>query len=323
MKLNATRNSLTLHGFEPEQLLGVVSNSYIEHYLLGPSKYDVEHHRWACGGLSVDVGRYSFPVRGIGAFPKDRHCVGYMRSLTTPTWVNGFEFELDAIQFYPAASELNYCAGRYGEWVAIMFEEEALQAAATNRLGRELDLPARGAVNIPVSRIEHRALDRFVWRLMQRSVVDSEFIESFLAFIAGLLIHLQRDTLGSLVWQWRNRQALLARADEYLRVRVGRPFDARKLAAAVGITERSLQRYFADAYGVTPQWWARCLALHRARERLRTANPRMVTVEGIASECGFHHMGRFAEYYRDLFGELPSATLSEQGCASGKPIVSA
>jgi transcriptional regulator GlxA family with amidase domain len=81
------------------------------------------------------------------------------------------------------------------------------------------------------------------------------------------------------------------------------------LAVEVGATERSLQRHFARAYGISPLQWARCLALHAVRERLQTINPRLLTIEGVARDFGFAHMGRFAEYYHALFGELPSATV--------------
>jgi transcriptional regulator GlxA family with amidase domain len=78
----------------------------------------------------------------------------------------------------------------------------------------------------------------------------------------------------------------------------------------VGATERSVQKHFQEAYGMTPGRWARCLALHHARKRLLETDPARFTVEGIAQELGFRHMGRFAGYYQDLFGEYPSATLS-------------
>ena len=83
-----------------------------EHYILARSKCNVRHQRWACGSFSVDVGYYSFPVRACGAFAADQACVGYIRALTEPTWVNGFAFGLDAIQFYPPGCELNYRAGQ-------------------------------------------------------------------------------------------------------------------------------------------------------------------------------------------------------------------
>ena len=78
--------------------------SEFDHYILTHAKCHVRHHRWVCGNFSVDVGRYIFPTHALGAFPRDSLCLGYMRSLTAPTWVNGFEFGSDAIQFYPAGS---------------------------------------------------------------------------------------------------------------------------------------------------------------------------------------------------------------------------
>ena len=62
---------------------------------------------------------------------------------------------------------------------------------------------------------------------------------------------------------------------------------------------------------MTPRRRARYLALHRARKRPRMAIWEVFTVEGMATQFGFRHMGRFAEYYRQLFGELPSATLMQ------------
>jgi transcriptional regulator GlxA family with amidase domain len=106
------------------------------------------------------------------------------------------------------------------------------------------------------------------------------------------------------------RGSLLSKAERFLNCNIGRPFDGKALATAVGATERSVQKHFQEAYGMTPGRWARCLALHHARKRLLETDPARFTVEGIAQELGFRHMGRFAGYYQDLFGEYPSATLS-------------
>lgn len=58
--------------------------------------------------------------------------------------------------------------------------------------------------------------------------------------------------------------------------------------------------------------WARCMALHEARRRLRAHDRGDASVEEIARNCGFRHMGRFAGYYGALFGEFPSATLAHR-----------
>lgn len=305
----ATRRSARLRGFDPEQLVDVVSDSRLEHFLLASADCDADLLHWECDGLAVDSGRYSFPVRIRGDFTDARFCLGYMRNLSTHTWVNGFEVESDTLQLYPAGSELNYQADAGGQWVAIMIEAEALQAAAIARLGREVELPSVGTLSARFPRSHHEALDRAIARLTGRTLVDSRSLESLLARVAELIVHMQDRTLDSLVRRWRSRQLLLERADAYLRSSLERPFDLSAMAKGIGTSRRSLQRSFAEAYGMTPHQWARCVALHHARKQLRTSDPTRTAIEAVARDCGFRHMGRFAGYYRELFGELPSATL--------------
>jgi transcriptional regulator GlxA family with amidase domain len=50
--------------------------------------------------------------------------------------------------------------------------------------------------------------------------------------------------------------------------------------------------------------------LAAAHHRLRAAGP-ADDVTGIATECGFSHLGRFAVCYRELYGESPSLTLRD------------
>jgi transcriptional regulator GlxA family with amidase domain len=246
----------------------------------------------------------------VGALPQGRLCIGYMRTLTAPTWVNGFEFGNDALQFYPPGCEVNYRAAPNGQWVLIEFEETALQRVARERLGDELQRPRDGAANFEVPRTQLRELDRMIQRSLHKPETTVSMIEPILGTIAELVAHAQTGTLGSLARRWQNRAELLNRADHHLRLNAGVPFDLKALASAVGTTERSLQMHFLDAYGITPGHWARTFALHRVRHRLLKTDATRFTVEGVALECGFRHMGRFSAYYRELFGEFPSATLA-------------
>lgn len=309
MILEASSQALRLRGFDPEILAGLLSDTRLEHYILAAGGCDVEHQRWSCGNLSVDTGRYSFPVRIVGAFPRDRICIGYMRELSVPTWVNGFEADTATIEFYPAGSELNYRAGRRGRWVAIELSESELQAAALRHLGHELELPLREVVSFSVPGRLRRQLDQGIVRVMGQAWVSCAQLEDVHGRIVELLGHLKPNRTEQLMDRARARRRLLAAADEYLATNLGSGFSARRLARAVGVTERSLQRHLRVAYGVTPQHWARCHALHHVRRRLLAGDPSEVTVEGLARESGFRHMGRFSGYYAELFGELPSATL--------------
>lgn len=304
------KHSVRLQGFTPEQLLGVVHGARLEHYILSKAKCDVSLDHWSIGNFSVDTGRYSFPVRVVGSFSQKKICIGYMRRLTSPTWVNGLIADDHTIEFYPEGTELSYRAAPHGQWVAIEFEQEALQSAARKRLGHEVNLPWKHVMSFRVLDTVRSSLDRMINRLWHHSISGTLMVEPILGAIAEILDELQRKIPNSTHRKSLHAREVLRRADEYLHANLSDHFNLRALADAVGTTERTLQRTFIDAYGVTPQRWARCFALHGARQLLRKTDCRRFTVEGIAHECGFKHMGRFAEYYRDLFGELPSATLN-------------
>jgi AraC-like DNA-binding protein len=81
------------------------------------------------------------------------------------------------------------------------------------------------------------------------------------------------------------------------------------LCRAVGVSERRLQTAFWEMYGMPPSRFFRQRALSVARARLARADGFAAPVERIATELGFQHTGRFARYYFDQFGELPSATV--------------
>ena len=63
-----------------------------------------------------------------------------------------------------------------------------------------------------------------------------------------------------------------------------------------------------DVLGTTPIKYLRSLRLNSVRRALRQAAPGE-TIQDIASHWGFWHLSQFAQDYKHLFGELPSATL--------------
>jgi AraC-like DNA-binding protein len=82
-----------------------------------------------------------------------------------------------------------------------------------------------------------------------------------------------------------------------------------ELAAAAGISPRSLQVGFRRLFGVSPSTFLREARLDRVHDTLAAADPTRHTVAEIATEGGFPHLGRFAGEYRKRFGQPPSATL--------------
>ncbi|MFM7136669.1 MAG: helix-turn-helix transcriptional regulator [Planctomycetota bacterium] len=81
-----------------------------------------------------------------------------------------------------------------------------------------------------------------------------------------------------------------------------------QLAAAAGVTERTLARAFRDTFGTSPLQYVLLRQLHAVRRGLRSA-PGDATVSEILVRHGIWDHGRFAARYRRHFGETPSATL--------------
>lgn len=98
----------------------------------------------------------------------------------------------------------------------------------------------------------------------------------------------------------------LLAAERYVRSRLCAPIALEDLARASGVSDRTLHLYCKRRFGVGPMEWLRNLRLDAARERLQQSRRAQVTE--VALSCGFGHLGRFAAYYRDRFGELPRET---------------
>lgn len=89
------------------------------------------------------------------------------------------------------------------------------------------------------------------------------------------------------------------------------------LAEALGVSIRTLQGALARDRGSTPSRLLREERLRRAHARLLEADPRNGSVAAIAQDCGFGHLGRFAQAYRQHFGFPPSQTLRSPNRAAG------
>jgi AraC-like DNA-binding protein len=101
---------------------------------------------------------------------------------------------------------------------------------------------------------------------------------------------------------------IVDQAREVIASTVGAPLSLDALAGITGVTGRALQLAFRRRLGVTPLEYQRIDRMHRVRRELKTGESE--TVRDIAIANGFVHLGRFAQKYRGLFGELPSETLA-------------
>jgi AraC family ethanolamine operon transcriptional activator len=83
-----------------------------------------------------------------------------------------------------------------------------------------------------------------------------------------------------------------------------------KLADAIGVSVRTLQKAAFSVCGSGIHHYSRLRRLWSVRRQLRTGAPGL-TVKASALAHGFWHQSEFSSAYRAAFGELPSATLEQ------------
>jgi AraC-like DNA-binding protein len=104
----------------------------------------------------------------------------------------------------------------------------------------------------------------------------------------------------------------IARAAELMEELHGEAWTVVKLAQKVHLSVRALQYGFKRDFDMPPMAYLKRVRLRHAREALLASSPEITTVQAIALDCGFFHMGRFAAAYREAFGEAPSKTLGRR-----------
>lgn len=96
-------------------------------------------------------------------------------------------------------------------------------------------------------------------------------------------------------------------AEEFMAQHFSAPMLLQDVASAAGVSVRTLSDGFRHFRATSPMNHLKALRLDFARASILAA-PGEVSIAGIAMDCGFTHLGRFASDYRQRFGESPSDT---------------
>lgn len=97
-------------------------------------------------------------------------------------------------------------------------------------------------------------------------------------------------------------------AEGFIRAHAEEPITVDEIAAAAGVSVRTLFEAFQRFRRTTPMAFLKTVRLEAIRDELLAAPP-TASVTAIAMKWGITNLGRFAESYRRRYHELPSQTL--------------
>jgi AraC-like DNA-binding protein len=98
-------------------------------------------------------------------------------------------------------------------------------------------------------------------------------------------------------------------AEEYIEASWNRAITIEELASQTNTSIRALYAAFKKSRGYSPMRYAKTVRLQRAKQMLMEPDQR-TSVSLVAFKCGFGNLGHFARDFREMFGELPSETVS-------------
>lgn len=213
-------------------------------------------------------------------------------------------------------AKLRLCFGSGFEHLALKIEADALRRKLGAMIGASPTKPIRFEVDPHFNHPAAQKLGRCIRFLVgELSVNPADMPAVALAEMEQTLMiwflignrhnynHLLDRRLRSVApWQVR-------RVEEYIEANWDQPVTIEALAAVTGASGRSIFHAFKQSRGYSPIAFLKQVRLRRAWQIL--SNPNVdVSVTDVAYTCGFSNLGHFAKYFRDKFGEAPSAVLS-------------
>ncbi|MGR3759894.1 AraC family transcriptional regulator [Roseobacteraceae bacterium NS-SX3] len=307
---------------DPDEARVQVAQKFCDHRLApgGPSRrFDAVHNHVRGQAVSLNYMRYGSAVTidpgALGSF----YLVQVPLSGMAEVISNGAAVDAgrQVATVLNPTRETRMTWGAGCEKLLLQIGREALHAVAEKAVGHRLAGPVVFATGMPFEREGLRRWRRQLaacvqatdagrgmgaWPAAQQALIEEQLILGLLQSQPSNISHFFDAAVPEVA------PVQLRRAQEHILQNLGEALTVGGIAAAAGCSIRSLQLAFQTHLDCTPIEYLRDRRLDLAHYLLQSADPE-TPVRSIAYDCGFSHLGRFAQAYRSRFGQPPSATL--------------
>jgi len=189
--------------------------------------------------------------------------------------------------------------------LAVTFEAEDFRRLLDQR---PWDAASSALLRRPLLRAPIGALQRLRVALRRALAVPGEMPVGLAAF------HLLGELFAEAALAPQTRASasasyVVAQCERLAAAQAHEPPDIDALCRRLRASRRHVQTSFRLVADTTPLHYLRSLRLNAVRRRLMSTSAAQLSVAQAATDEGFSHLSHFAQRYRALFGELPSATM--------------
>ncbi len=206
------------------------------------------------------------------------------------------------------------------EACAIVFQPQPFLATLAALLGREPDadcFPKEPANVSPQTFQTFRRMLETLFSICRTHpdylldpMIASDWSARVMAGVIDITLMSQTDT-DRVITNSRERLRIVRQAEDYFHANVDGPISLADLCAVTEVGATSLNAAFKEHCGTSPIRFFKNRRLTMARDRLLLENIGRAAVKRAALEFGILELGRFSAEYKELFGEAPSATLTQ------------
>lgn len=248
---------------------------------------------------------------------KDSFVIGVPVAMDGAGWCNGWEVDTDTLLLHKPGDEVLLRTPARLDLIAVSLPWSDL-VRHMHAVGGDVLPPAMAGTGEALRNQElAREIRGFLLSVME-SIAASPNLLNYAAVRDGLkegVLNTVISVIGNVPPEntaprtSKGRQALIVKAIDYMRSRIGEPIPITDLCAALCVSQRTLQYCFEEVLQTNPVAYLKALRLNGVRKELKQGRAGEVVIQDIAARWGFWHLSRFAQEYRQMFGELPSETL--------------
>ena len=92
---------------------------------------------------------------------------------------------------------------------------------------------------------------------------------------------------------------------DYINANYSQPITMQDLHSKVNLTHRTMGRLFNDELGMPPNKYLLACRLGAVRDKLANPDCSEMEISAIAQDCGFSHLGRFSQSFKQYYGVSP------------------
>ncbi len=234
-----------------------------------------------------------------------------------PAFISGEQLNDSQVMLYGGNSEhFTEMSGRC-RGTQLFLPQGVLEQAIGARLQNDpMNLESKRRLLEP-GYVALKSLRQLVVELTQ--IIDDEKDEAVESLCSSSVIHNLVDRISEVLCrdsllasaahdQHHARGRLLSRVRDIFEASGRESLQLYELCQTLGVSARTLQITFKQAYGISPMRYLKLRRLHTVRERLFTTSADEMSVKKVALESGIYDRSRFAEDFKKLFGHLPSET---------------